>query len=1010
MKNKIKFGVLGLIFLIMLMAIVKFVPVQAYSMGPFHFDSFECLLQDGSKINLQADVTVSGSYNGSYASYTMSGRIEVPDGWDFDQELKISMRTTLCNFTWQDCIIQLSEDKTYWTLTEPSGNYSERDDGTNYRFGYEYMCTAGENKWNNWVFFYNGGYECIGRFVGTPQGDGQIAFESPAAPSSYDGKKLIGWSLSPTEYIPVNGSAGEDKFHFFNEYNIEEGPYLKVFAHYEEGAVNVSFDPNGGGGTAPGDISYFAGGSFLFPDGTELDREGYMFIGWGDTETAYQDGGTVYQSGDALVLANPGEDKVYYAQWAEVLTVSYDLSGCPGLPPEAGKFLKKTDGMAEAAAAEADGISWTGRDFLGWSRVRGSDTDIIRPGDSFTIAEDTTLYAVWKKRDYTISFHDNGAIEPSGIADMNGTIGDTLNIPSVDLLRDYYIFKGWNDQSDGSGSINCSNGGSLTIGEDTPENLILFAKWEDAPVYTLKFSKGSDDVLGSLPSQGTYYGDGLNNQVSLPKARLTRNGYTFSGWSTSEGGSVVYPDEGSFTITGDTTLYAVWTAGIFTLDYDFNGDGDAVHGSVPDSVQGSLVSGTAAAEQGKMYREYYRFVSWNTRADGNGVTYVPGAVIPLDHNMTLYAKWEPVPPLSVIYHKNCEDGLITVPVDSKSYYADGVHQSGNVSMEQPVRFGYRLAGWNTSEDGTGTGYTFGEAITVTENIDLFAMWERGTYTLTFKKGHSSTTGTAPAAVKSPSDKAVILPNQGGLKRKGYEFTGWNTSADGKGTYYAAGTEYFIMEDTVLYAQWKRLVNVSFDNSEGNLQGDTSFQVSEGTKLGEVKIPAAQAGTAKPVNTKKVYKTQDSDYSAGYFSPVKESRNDSEGDTELTSLEDEKVPLSAGNPNTSNRAYGPPEDCIIHWLILLGIILNILYGILRCRWIKNRKLLQQHFFWDSLLPMIAVPLSAAALLYQMCKWDLLAVIIWIFAMVMILYVDKKIFRRNLEDMETRLLLAEEEYKD
>lgn len=39
-------------------------------------------------------------------------------------------------------------------------------------------------------------------------------------------------------------------------------------------------------------------------------------------------------------------------------------------------------------------------------------------------------------------------------------------------------------------------------------------------------------------------------------------------------------------------------------------------------------------------------------------------------------------------------------------------------------------------------------------------------------------------------------------RKGYDFTGWNTQADGQGTAYAAGAELLMDVDHTLYAQWK----------------------------------------------------------------------------------------------------------------------------------------------------------------------------------------------------------------
>lgn len=54
------------------------------------------------------------------------------------------------------------------------------------------------------------------------------------------------------------------------------------------------------------------------------------------------------------------------------------------------------------------------------------------------------------------------------------------------------------------------------------------------------------------------------------------------------------------------------------------------------------------------------------------------------------------------------------------------------------------------------------------------------------------------------------------KRDGYEFTGWNTKADGTGTAYKVGSSLYIIENTTLYAQWKAkeypfTVNYLWDN-------------------------------------------------------------------------------------------------------------------------------------------------------------------------------------------------------
>lgn len=51
----------------------------------------------------------------------------------------------------------------------------------------------------------------------------------------------------------------------------------------------------------------------------------------------------------------------------------------------------------------------------------------------------------------------------------------------------------------------------------------------------------------------------------------TRDGYSFEGWATSAGGAVSYQPSETITVTGDVTLYAVWSAQTCTVTFDANG-------------------------------------------------------------------------------------------------------------------------------------------------------------------------------------------------------------------------------------------------------------------------------------------------------------------------------------------------------------------------------------------------------------------------------------------------------
>ncbi|MFD2330887.1 InlB B-repeat-containing protein [Cohnella sp. GCM10020058] len=81
------------------------------------------------------------------------------------------------------------------------------------------------------------------------------------------------------------------------------------------------------------------------------------------------------------------------------------------------------------------------------------------------------------------------------------------------------------------------------------------------------------------------------------------------------------------------------------------------------------------------------------------------------------------------------------------------------------------------------------------------------YTVTYN-GNGSTGGDVPANSSSYSGtKASIHDNDGHLAKTGYAFAGWNTQANGQGTYYAADAEGTITSDVTLYALWTKVLDV-----------------------------------------------------------------------------------------------------------------------------------------------------------------------------------------------------------
>ena len=97
-----------------------------------------------------------------------------------------------------------------------------------------------------------------------------------------------------------------------------------------------------------------------------------------------------------------------------------------------------------------------------------------------------------------------------------------------------------------------------------------------------------------------------------------------------------------------------------------------------------------------------------------------------------------------------------------------------------------------------------------EDTVLYAQWsENAPAQINVSYDANGGTGTMESITGDVGSKIVIDRN--GFARSGYTFTGWNTQADGKGTAYKPGDNFILTDkDTVLYAQWNKLVTVSFD--------------------------------------------------------------------------------------------------------------------------------------------------------------------------------------------------------
>ena len=153
--------------------------------------------------------------------------------------------------------------------------------------------------------------------------------------------------------------------------------------------------------------------------------------------------------------------------------------------------------------------------------------------------------------------------------------------------------------------------------------------------YSITYN-GNSPTSGSVPTDATAYASNATVTVAGNSGTLARAGYAFGGWCTTQPAAGAACSGTSravastFSITSNSTLYAVWTANTLTVTTDEQS------GSAIDNT--TTTTGASMSSPGTPTRTGYVFSGWFTASTG-------GTAITFPHahgqtaNFTLYAQW-----------------------------------------------------------------------------------------------------------------------------------------------------------------------------------------------------------------------------------------------------------------------------------------------------------------------------------------------------------------------------------
>lgn len=319
----------------------------------------------------------------------------------------------------------------------------------------------------------------------------------------------------------------------------------------------------------------------------------------------------------------------------------------------------------------------------------------------------------YSRNSYAIHFYDGENELTSKTFKYQADISGADFTPQPPTGKEDYVFQGWYDNESLEGTAYSFEGKTMPAG-DFP----LYAKWTE-PVYEVSFDLNGADLAEQADSDAYDDQQVKKGEIVTRPADPVREGYTFAGWTRADS-----PFHFGTGITADTTLKARWISNSrFTLTYDPGaGVGDPVNDSrlYADGAKASLWE---CPKGWQAPQEHYGFLCWNSRDDGNGISYYPSDSFTMPANdVTLYAQWALIRGTSLTYVYNYEGAPdpTTVPLETpNALYA--------IEENNPERTGYRFLGWTIDQAGNGTLYQKGDKIRVDtldeETNKLYAQWE-----------------------------------------------------------------------------------------------------------------------------------------------------------------------------------------------------------------------------------------------------------------------------------------------
>lgn len=412
--------------------------------------------------------------------------------------------------------------------------------------------------------------------------------------------------------------------------------------------------------------------------------------------------------------------------------------------------------------------------FLGWYDDEGNLVSTNAVYEFEMPYSDINYHAKWNC--FSISYTMNGGTNNKS----NPTIYDvdSGNIELLTPTKSGATFVAWY----------CDGKIITSIDTSKKSNITVEAVWSNT-YYTVKYS-----LDGGKSYTTVNYSPADGYTLTNP----TKTGYTFTGWTGSNGTTpqkniVIKSKE-----IGNRTYVANWQISTYSITYSLNG------GNLSNKVTSYTVE-DQNIQLATPTRDYYNFSKW--QIDGKDVTYISTS---LAKNVTVVALWTPID-YTITY--NLDGGTAS---NATKYNVE----TSTFTLTNPTRTGYKFIGW-TGSNGSTPQMNVSIAKGGHTNLTYKANWEVNNYSISY---------VLNGGKNNANNKTTYNINSGTISlynptRDYYNFKEWQLNGQKVTSISSSST----LKDITLTAIWTPIgYTITYDLDGGTASNVTKYNIETST--------------------------------------------------------------------------------------------------------------------------------------------------------------------------------------